>query len=214
VPVAKQDAADSSSSVRNSPLAPITAATKYEQERNINELISQYADSNSTTDAKIKQAKKNAEPIPSSHHRLPTHSNPSVKSQLPSLGSLTRVIKSIIEGNMPSNAANGKILGVIHGSNESMAEISEGQILEESTPPKEPKETQTSANQINTDTRNLRKSREPAFKPSHGHNSDEGALPHPPPPSNSRAQPLRSRDDMHEEFSSHQEKRPPISIRL
>jgi hypothetical protein len=66
-----------------------------------------------------------------------------VKSQLPSLGSPTRVIKSIIEGNMPSNAANGKILGVIHGSNESVPEISEDEILEESTPPKEPKETQT-----------------------------------------------------------------------
>jgi YTH domain-containing protein 1 len=185
VPVAKQGATDSPSSVGNSPI------TRYEQECNINELISQYADSNSTIDVKIKQEEEKRKINPFSRHRLPTLPNPSVERQLPSLGTLTKVTKPVVEGNIANNAADGKTLGVIHSRDKSMSEISEGEIPGESTPPKEPKETQT-----NTDTQSRRKAREPAFKP------------YPLPPSNSKAQPLPSRDDMQERFSSRQEKGP------
>jgi YTH domain-containing protein 1 len=198
-PIAKQQgAADRPNSLRNSPSIP---ATEHKQEVNIDDLISQYSDSNQTADTRKKQEKNNSESTSSTLHRPPILLNSLAKSQIPSLGSPAKVAKRGVDGVVANNASNDMNLRGIHISNALASEISEGEILEEPTLPKDmlsikPKEAQASAEHINIDTQSS--SREAAFKPSYGHNLPEDSLSHRPASSNSEVQIPRSGDERQE----------------
>lgn len=213
---AKQPSAPGNpSSLRNSPNTPVTAAAEeFEQERNINELISQYSESKPATDTTVKQEVKNGAPNTSTLQQHPTHPDPPAKSQIPSLGSPTKVTKPAINSNLTVNTTSGKTSESGDNRNGSISEISEGEILEESTPkealpPAESKESQNTSKKTNTDAQTTRKTRdEPALRPSYGQGSREESLPpRRPPPSNSKAQPSRTRDEKREEFDSRQERK-------
>ena len=195
-PIAKQQgAADGANSLRNSPSIP---TTEHKQEINIDDLISQYSDSNQTADTRRKQEKNNSESTPSTFYPSPILLNSSAKPQIPSSGSPTNVTKPVVDGAIANNAANGMNLGSMHISNSLASDISEGEILEEPTLPKDvlsikPKEAQASAEHINVDTQSS--SREAAFKPSYGHNLPEGSLSYHSASSNSEVQTPRRSDE-------------------
>ena len=213
---------DSSSSLRNSPKTPVdNAAEDNEQELNINELISQYSDSKPTSDSIMDQEKKAIDQQATTAPRPQSIPNPLAKSQILSLGSPTKLAKPATNGSLTVNTVKVKNTGSKHASNGSMSEISEGEILEESSPPKKPvlplqptqpprtRESQLANQQISTDVQATRKTRDeprPKLENSRALRAESPARR--PPPNDSKALPSRSRDDWREEFESRRERRP------
>ncbi|KAH8668138.1 YT521-B-like domain-containing protein [Tricladium varicosporioides] len=146
-----------SSAPQGSPKIPKPANEHREQEININELISQYSDTKSVVDAGIqKGASSNLDNAITSLQRNSSHHTPKAKSQVPSLGSPTKVTKPAINDKKNTSGDTTKQSNSGHISSGS---ISEGEILEESLAespqPTKPKSTNvsTTIEDVNQDKR-------------------------------------------------------------
>jgi hypothetical protein len=191
--VAKQTTpADGSNSLRGSPKTPLATPGDREQERSINELILQCSGSMPATKSSVEQEKNTSDPKVSTSQRILKLPEPPAKSQAPSLGSPTRVLKPVSNGKHTVNNTTAKNFQRRPTSNGS---ISEGEILEEPTtqkvlPPTEPKEPQTSMKPVDIDdqaSRELRNS-------DNLKHSQEESPPRRAVPSNPKSQTSRPRD--------------------
>ena len=138
-------ASDGSSSFRGSPQTSATATETSEQELNINELISQYADPKPAADTQMKDYNNN---LPTLSQR-PSLPEPPAKSQVPSLGSPTKVTKP----HNDKTIGNGFNTKNLESRNASSGSMSEGEIFEDlaakkAFPPTEPKEAKAIAKAI------------------------------------------------------------------
>ena len=180
-------------------------AEKQEQELNVNDLISQYSDSKPATNASARQENLPSAPNVSTSQRTAKQPDLIAKSQVPSLGSSTKVTTPVKNGNQLGHNSNGKAFGGRHHSNGSVSETSEGEILEDAPtrlmqPPK-PKETQPDLTKIKGDEHPFRNPRDgQATKPSYSRDSRDDSPPRRPPPTNPKAQAQRIRDEWREFF--------------
>ena len=207
---AKQQASgtESSSSLRGSPRTPATTTETSEQELNINELISQYAGPNPTADTEMKDDAASLPTLPQSQQpsSLP---EPSAKSQVPSLGSPTKVTKPSND-NMIGNSLHTKNLGSRHASSRSM---SEGEIFEDGAvrkalPPTKPKEARATIKPINKEESATRRQRdEQPLKTSQSRGLRDDSPPRRALPSNPNPQAQRRFEDRRDETDLRQERR-------
>ncbi|KAL2075838.1 hypothetical protein VTL71DRAFT_781 [Oculimacula yallundae] len=213
---------EGSSSLRESPKTPISAADKQERERNLTELISQYSEPKPEA-ASVK--KENNNHNASSIQRIPVHMG--AKSQAPSLGSPTNIMKAVKNGSNSggdgekpvNNTANGKTLGKQHTSNGS---VSEGEISDEQGPELKENtaairmkiiESQTGGIISNIEEPTSRRVGEERSEKPYRRPSRDESPPRRPPPTNPRSQVQRNRDDYRDEVDARLEKRPYESYR-
>lgn len=193
---------EGSSSLRGSPRTPATATS--EQELNINELISQYADPKPAADAEIKDGNTS---LPYLSQRPASFPETSAKSQAPSLGSPTNVTKSH-NGKIIGNGFNTKNLESRYASSGSMSEgeIFEDRELKKTLPQTEPKEAIAIAKSINKEEPTPRNPREEQPFKTSGFPRDSSprrALPNYPKP-----QAPRHLEDRRDEADPRQDRRP------
>ncbi|RDL39607.1 uncharacterized protein BP5553_03947 [Venustampulla echinocandica] len=197
-----------------SPKPPVTAAENREQALNINELISQYADTEKVPSASVKQKENlNTEPPVFSPHPLSAqHPTLSAKSQPLSLGSPTKVSKQVANGKMDGITTTVKESDKRRTSNASSADMSEGEILEEEapekqTPPTQPKEHQSPSKMLNKDEQLSRSLRDQISRP-YGYGLRDESPAYRGPPANPKAQPQRNHGDGREEPQSRPDRKP------
>jgi hypothetical protein len=196
-------ASDGSSSFRGSPQTPATATETVEQELNINELISQYADPKPAADNQMKDFNNN---LPTLSQR-PSLPDPPAKSQVPSLGSPTKVTKSHND-KMIGNGFNTKNL---ESRNASSGSMSEGEIFEDpaakkALPATEPREAKAVVKAINKEEPAPRNPRdEQPFKTS---SVPRESSPRRPLPSNPKPQTPRYVENRRDEADPRQDRRP------
>jgi YTH domain-containing protein 1 len=179
---------------------------------NVNDLISQYSDSKPATNASARQENLPSAPNVSTSQRTAKQPDLTAKSQVPSLGSSTKVTTPVKNGNQLGHNSNGKAFGGRHHSNGSVSETSEGEILEDAPtrlmqPPK-PKETQPDLTKIKGDEHPFRNPRDDqATKPLYSRDSRDDSPPRRPPPTNPKAQAQRIRDERRESFDPRSDQR-------
>ena len=203
--------ADDSSSSRGSPKTPLIASGDHDQE--LNDLISQYSETKPAAELRVKKEKNNSDPNVSTNlQRILKLPDPPAKSQAPSLGSPTKVLKPVINGKHAVNNTTPKSLQSRPTSNGS---ISEGEILEEPTtqkllPATDPKKgTQADLKQVNNDEQASRKVwSDDNKKPSFSRKSREDSPPRRAVPDISKSQNSRPRDERREDANSHTDRRP------
>lgn len=198
-----------------SPTPPVTAAENRDQAININELISQYADTEKTPGASVKQ-KENPNigaPALIPNPLLAQHPTLSAKSQPHSLGSPTKVSKQVANDKMGGVTTTGINDDKGHISDISNADMSEGEILEDEEAPEKkttpilPKKPQFASKTPNQDEQLSRSLRDQISRP-YGYGPRDEPPAHRGPPTNPKAQLQRSQGDGCEEPTSHSGKKP------
>jgi YTH domain-containing protein 1 len=212
--IAKQAGATEGSSLfRGSTRTPVMRSQNSEQELDINELISHHADSKPAADTNVMQKGNNSGPTVSNPQRPSSLPDLLAKSQVPSLGSPTKVTKPN-NGKMVTNGFNAKNLESRHTSNASVSVGSEGEILEDAIPqkalpPTAPRETQAIAKPIIKDEQAPRKpSDEQPFENTQGRGRRDGSPPYRAPPSDPEAQSLCHIHDQRDETHPRQYRMP------
>lgn len=182
-------------------------AEESEQEINLNELISQYSDSNPAADTTVKHEVKKSNPTVSSTQNPSKGQNLAAQSQALSTASPTNPNTPVKYAKQLENSTKGKSTGKRHASNGS---VSEGEILEESSPATKPNEPQVGKKVTKNDEQGPHKYRdERSEKPASTRPAREESPLHRPLISNiPRPQNQRSRDDYCEEVEMRIERQP------
>jgi hypothetical protein len=184
---------------------PPATATSAEQELNINELISQYADPKPAADAEMKNANNTG--LPSLTQRPSSLPETFAKSQEPSLGSPTKLIKPH-NGKIVGNGLNTKNRESRHASSGSTSEgeIFEDQPVKKAMSQTEPKEAKAIAKPINQKAPTSRKpGEEQSSKISSG--PCDSSLRR-PLPNHQKPQAPRHIDDRRDDADPRQDRRP------